>query len=256
MSSSISLKQQDEEIEQCVVCMDYLSKTDIATLSCSHTFHLSCVKQFRRDKCPLCRCQILSNEHVTKEMVSNMCRRFTSDKRERESRSISFEDYEDYESNESNGFVRTNVGNINMVSVLLMSMYETPRNNRGSEQIIQEVFRRSVSPHPLARAINSSMPSSLPINSPPLPPPGTRMNNLAEIRGTGRQLIRPVDRVAMPRINANSQVLVDPTRLSSSRSTQQNKYYTVDELKGICRDRELPVSGTKTDLVNRIRGAI
>jgi hypothetical protein len=49
---------------------------------------------------------------------------------------------------------------------------------------------------------------------------------------------------------------VDPTRLSPERSTSKNQTYRKYELQTMCRQIDLPTSGLKDDLVNRLERII
>lgn len=44
----------------------------------------------------------------------------------------------------------------------------------------------------------------------------------------------------------------DPKRISHQTATPANGYYTLDELKEICRNRGLPTTGLKKDILARL----
>jgi hypothetical protein len=58
-----------KEGEQCVICLDTLSKHDVSTLPCGHKFHSKCMMKnimSHNSKCPICRavCVRVEDEEV------------------------------------------------------------------------------------------------------------------------------------------------------------------------------------------------
>jgi hypothetical protein len=50
-------------MEDCAICFETLEENIINKWSCNHKFHSNCIKQWKKNSCPLCRTTKLNNEY-------------------------------------------------------------------------------------------------------------------------------------------------------------------------------------------------
>lgn len=62
----------------CCICLEELNlekNINVATTSCNHSFHTSCLLQCRDDKCPICRTQMFEIQMTTSQIEVNTTNR-------------------------------------------------------------------------------------------------------------------------------------------------------------------------------------
>ena len=58
---------------ECSICLEQLEKnTNMIKLSCDHEFHYNCLIKVENNKCPLCRCDIITNLYEVCECKDNL----------------------------------------------------------------------------------------------------------------------------------------------------------------------------------------
>jgi hypothetical protein len=180
---------------------------------------------------------------VTEEMIKLMKARYCQDKFDREQEPVPFVPYDEVEQPLFDTAWSNDQANDIMAIINLQFDLGEGRISNDRVAIVTSISNLSQ----LSERINRSraLPPPGPVNSPsrpanpPLPPTTDGVN------GGMIQHISPI-----PRIEA---IEVDLSRVSTQRSTRTNNYYTKPELQEICRRYNLRISGTKTDLVNRIQ---
>ena len=51
-------------MEDCAICFETLEENIINKWSCNHKFHSNCIKQWKKNSCPLCRITKLNNQNI------------------------------------------------------------------------------------------------------------------------------------------------------------------------------------------------
>ena len=74
--SAPPLEHPQCDLNQCAICMDVIKKNDVARLSCSHEFHVSCIMENvlnSNNTCPLCRIVVAKKPpgipHIGDELI-------------------------------------------------------------------------------------------------------------------------------------------------------------------------------------------
>lgn len=79
---------------RCDICFDDMDISENANFECGHFFHLSCAKNLRDARCPVCRSEIRSKK-FTPEDIAEIEARGLHDKRERDSQFITPSNFDD-----------------------------------------------------------------------------------------------------------------------------------------------------------------
>jgi len=77
-------------MEDCAICFETLEENIINKWSCNHKFHSNCIKQWKKNSCPLCRITKLNNQNIKSNnqnildinKLKNICKNLEGDIKE------------------------------------------------------------------------------------------------------------------------------------------------------------------------------
>lgn len=62
-------------MEDCAICFETLEENINNKWSCNHKFHSNCIKQWKKNSCPLCRITKLNNQNILDiNKLKNICK--------------------------------------------------------------------------------------------------------------------------------------------------------------------------------------